>query len=168
MALTDRQVSEAYKMYGHLVVRRCRIILRDEALAEDALHEVFVRVIKYGHKLAEVDDPVRWLYRVAERVCFDMLRRRKNRPEEKPACEERTRSDTSDPQETCSDREALIKFLDRFGDRTKRLILLYYVDGLSQKLVAEELGWSRQTVNKKLAEVQVRAGALRKSLGIAS
>jgi RNA polymerase sigma-70 factor (ECF subfamily) len=165
MALSEEQVVAAYQQYGHLVLRRCRFILRDEHLAEDALHEVFVKVMKYGDSLLDADAPVRWLYRVAERVCFDLLSKRPTKPEAE-LTEALAVSDRSSPASEFSDRELLTKFLDRFDDKTKHLVLLYHLDGYSQDQIAEETGWSRQTVNKKLARVQKKAASLRRTLGM--
>ncbi|MBN2495051.1 MAG: sigma-70 family RNA polymerase sigma factor [Deltaproteobacteria bacterium] len=156
----------AYERYGHLVLRRCRFILRDEQLAEDALHEVFVKVMKYGESLLDADAPVRWLYRVAERVCFDQLKKRPAK-QEVEMIEQDTAGRGADPAAEVSDRELLVKFLDHFDKKTRRLVLLYHLDGYSQDQIARETGWSRQTVHKKLARVHEKAESLRRSLGIA-
>jgi RNA polymerase sigma-70 factor (ECF subfamily) len=162
----EELVASAYEQYGHLVLRRCRYILRDQHQAEDALQEVFVRVLRYGESLAHAEKPVRWLYRVAERVCFDMMRRKRPKTvsgilEFQPA------PAAGNPAAAASDREVLLKFLDRFDKKTRRLILLYHLDGLTQDRIAAETGWSRQTVNRKLAAIQQRARALRRKLGVA-
>jgi len=155
----------AYEQYGHLVLRRCRFILRDDHLAKDALHETFVKIMKYGEGLLEAQAPVRWLYRVAERVCFDLIKKRPAKPEAE-LIEEAAPHPGSTPASEVSDRELLTRFLDRFDDKTRRLVLLYHLDGYSQDQIAEETGWSRQTVNKKLARVHKKAETLRRTLGM--
>src|SRR5438105_4321088 len=79
--MTESEVAEAYRRFGHLVLARCRRILRDDAGAEDALQEVLVRLWRYGDGFRAADSKVAWLYRVAERVCFDQLSRRRARAE---------------------------------------------------------------------------------------
>ncbi|HEX4621951.1 MAG TPA: sigma factor, partial [Myxococcaceae bacterium] len=39
-------VEAAYRQYGPMVVRRCRKLLQDEAAAVDAMHDVFVQLIR--------------------------------------------------------------------------------------------------------------------------
>ena len=51
--LNNAEVADVYRQYGHLLLRRCRLITRDDALAEDALQEAFVRVMRYGRGLHE-------------------------------------------------------------------------------------------------------------------
>src|SRR5258708_12668963 len=77
--MTHDEVAEAYRQYGHLVLRRCRRILRGDGGAEDALQEVFVRLWRYGEAFAAAESKVLWLYRVADRCCFDHLSSRRAR-----------------------------------------------------------------------------------------
>ena len=44
--------------------------------ADDALHEVFVRVHRYGDSYRG-EAPLAWLYRIADRQCFELLQKRK-------------------------------------------------------------------------------------------
>ena len=77
-ALRTEEVSALYAKYGFFLLRRCRTILRDAALADDALQEAFVKVMRGGAAIREADEPLRWLYRVVDRACFDALRDRKS------------------------------------------------------------------------------------------
>ena len=38
-------VADLYRKYGPMVFRRCYSLLKDEALAEDAVQDVFLRVL---------------------------------------------------------------------------------------------------------------------------
>ena len=158
--MTHEQVADAYRRYGHLVLRRCKRILRNDAAAEEALQDVFVRLWRYGDSFAEADSKVSWLYRVAERCCFDQLARR--RPE--------TPLQGDVPQEALSqtqaleDREVVMRFLERFDDRVKQVAVLHFIDEMSQDEIAKATGWSRQTISKKLAFLRERAACLRAQL----
>jgi len=162
MQLDEREVALAYQRYGHLVLRRCRVVTRDVALADDALQEVFMRLMRYGGAFRETDKPVRWLYRVADRVCFDLLRQRKRRAEVD------TPEDLSVSSEvgTVVDRDVVLRFLSKMDAQLQQIAVLHYVDGLTQGEIATEMGISRQTVNKKIATLHERASAHRQSLGI--
>ena len=80
--LRSDEVSNIYERYGALMRRRCRRILRDDALADDALQEAFVNLIRYGAQFRAADAKLRWLYRIVDRCCFGQLDRR--RPAESP------------------------------------------------------------------------------------
>src|SRR5262244_506131 len=92
--MTSEEVAEAYRRYGSLVLRRCRRILRDPAAGEDALQEVFVRLMRYGRAFHQANSKVLWLYRVADRCCFDLLTRRSGSAE---APMSGNRGEASDP-----------------------------------------------------------------------
>ena len=59
-----------------MVLRRCRALLRSDAQAEDAMHDVFVAVLRAGGRLEE-DAPAALLLRVATNVCLNRLRTRR-------------------------------------------------------------------------------------------
>ena len=163
--MTHDEVEQAYRRYGHLVLRRCQRILRGDGAAEDMLQEVFVRLWRYGDAFAAVEAKLPWLYRVADRCCFDQLARsaRGASPVDDAAgAPDQTRG--AGQAQALEDREIVLRFLDRFDDRLKQVAVLHYLDELSQEEIAAATGWSRQTVFKKLAFLRERAVRLRATL----
>src|SRR6516164_7152442 len=159
--MTDDEVADAYRRCGSLVLRRCRRILRDDAAGEDALQEVFVRLMRYGHAFHQAESKVLWLYRVADRCCFDLLARRGARAEA-PLPEHAPMSPQQGGAEAVEDRDVVLRFLASFDDdRLKQVAVLHYLDEMTQEEIAAATGWSRQTIFKKLAFLRSRAAALR-------
>src|SRR5215471_4676107 len=72
----------AYRQHGPMVLRRCRRLLRDEALALDALHDVFVELLRRNDRL-EAEAPSALLMRVATNVCLNRLRTSRRHPEDR-------------------------------------------------------------------------------------
>jgi RNA polymerase sigma-70 factor (ECF subfamily) len=159
--MTDAEVAQAYRRYGSLVLRRCQRILRDRAAAEDALQDVFVRLWRYGNAFREAESKVLWLYRVADRCCFDRLARRGARAEVTFADQFMSLADKVSDAKSVEDRDVVMCFLDRFDDRVKQVAVLHYLDEMTQEEIAAATGWSRQTIFKKLAFLRTRAAALR-------
>src|SRR5436189_195889 len=77
-ALPDRgpKAASSCAQYGESELHRCRQVLRDEAAAWDAMHETFVRAIRYRTSFKSESHPRTWLYSIATRVCMDELRQR--------------------------------------------------------------------------------------------
>src|SRR5687767_12877898 len=75
-------VESLYRAHGPLVLRRCRRLLRDEGKALDAMHDVFVELIKRRETL---DDraPAALLLRTATNVCLNKLRTDRRHPEDR-------------------------------------------------------------------------------------
>ncbi len=155
--LSNSEVAEVYRRYGHLMLRRCRVVLRNVALAHDALQDAFIKIIRYGAELQNVDAKLRWLYRVADRCCFDVLSRRERLEEDfKPVVD----TGLPHPAVRLEVRDSVMSFLDRLEDRERTVAVLHFVDGCKQGEIAEEMGWSRQTVNKKLQAIRQMAELL--------
>jgi RNA polymerase sigma-70 factor (ECF subfamily) len=157
---SDR-VRDTYTQKGALVLRRCRMILRDEAAAEDAFQEVFIRLMRYGGKLVSDEVPLSWLYRTAERCCFDRMRK---------GCREvavapEILSDivgVAGPEASIETVEIVLRYLHTLSDKLKQIAMLHYIDGLSQDQIAAEVGWSRRTVGKKMKQLKKHAEILKK------
>jgi RNA polymerase sigma-70 factor (ECF subfamily) len=162
--MTHEEVQDAYRRYGHLVLRRCQRILRGDSAAEDVLQEVFVRLWRYGDAFRAADSKLLWLYRVADRCAFDQLARRGDRAELPLDHAGDPSSGSAGHGQTLEDRDVVFRFLQRFDDRLKQVAVLHYLDEMSQEDIARATGWSRQTVFKKLAFLKERASVLRASL----
>lgn len=143
-----------YQRYGALLARRCRLLLRDPAQADDAVQELLSVLLRRGEGLRSADSPYRWLCRAADRACIDLLRRGKNL---------RSALDIDDldpvgvapgmdPEARC----AVIESLEHLDDEQQSLAIMLFVDGLSQGEAAAELGLSRVTINKRAREIRTR------------
>ena len=152
--LTTREVEELYAKYGFFLLRRCRMILRDDTLADDALQEVFVKVMRAGAGVREADEPLRWLYRVVDNACFDALRRRRRFS---AAPTDDAMGASVHPSVAIETRDAVLQLLGSLDENEMRIALLLFVDGMSQGEIADDIGLSRVTVNKKVQAIRARA-----------
>jgi len=160
--MNEAEVQDAYRRYGHLVRARCLRIMREPASADDATQEAFVRLWRYGESFREASSKLAWLYRVAERCCFDLIARRRGDValDQAPAATDLGPS----VAQVLEDREIVMSFLARFDDRVKQVAVLHYLDETTQPQISVATGWSRQTVHSKLVHLRERAQSLRESL----
>ncbi len=142
-------VEDLYRRYGPMVVRRCRQLLHNEEQALDAAQDVFVRVLERGDSL-RADYPSSLLYRMATNLCLNRIRDAKRRGEiadegllEKIACWENA-------EERFTARSMLERLFGAQLKSTRTMALLHYVDGLTLKQVADEVGLSVSGVRKRL------------------
>jgi len=152
--LSNAEVADIFRRHGHLLLRRCRFLMRDPAAAEDVLQEVFVKIMRHGAAYRVADSKLRWLYRVADNCCFDALKKRRDRPPPLALAEDlepRTHP-------AIDERLRVARALDHLPDRERQVAVLAFVDGLTQDQIATEIGWSRQTINRKLKEIRDRLG----------
>jgi RNA polymerase sigma factor (sigma-70 family) len=143
-----------YQRFGALLTRRCLLLLRDQAQADDAVQELLSVLLRRGEGLRVADSPWRWLARAADRTCIDLLRRGKHL---------RSAIDIDDldpvgvapgmdPEARC----AVVESLQRLDEDQQILAIMLFVDGLSQGEAAQELGLSRVTINKRAQELRAR------------
>jgi RNA polymerase sigma-70 factor, ECF subfamily len=157
------QIEEVFRRYGRLVHVRCKAILRDEAAAEDALQETFVRVWRYRSSWDAAQSKLGWLYRTAQRCCFDHISRRKTQQER--SFTDALSSSAPSAAQAVEDRDLVFSFLERFDDKLREVAVLYYLDEMTQDEIATATGCSRQTVNKKIQFLSARAATLRRLYG---
>ncbi len=150
--LTASEVSEVYRRYGPLLERRCRLLLRDDVLAEDALHELCATLLRRGEPLRDAASPFRWLCRAVERTSLDLLRRRKRVREALPIDDVDALGPA--PGVDVDARRAVLEALDALLPDQQTLAIMLFVDGMTQSEAADELGVSRVTVNKRAQELR--------------
>ncbi len=73
----NRDFTELYQMYGPMVLRRCRFMLKNEENALDAMHDVFLRVFEKQKKIKNFCASL--FYVTATRVCLNRIRAEKIR-----------------------------------------------------------------------------------------
>ncbi|MGY6646229.1 MAG: sigma-70 family RNA polymerase sigma factor [Salinarimonas sp.] len=78
-ALRDRQAFDLlYRHTSRKLFGVCIRVLKNEAEAEDALQEVFIRIWNKADRFAASDlSPISWLVAIARNLCIDRLRARK-------------------------------------------------------------------------------------------
>jgi RNA polymerase sigma-70 factor (ECF subfamily) len=77
----DNALAAMVDQYAGALYRVAYSVLRNQADAEDAVQEAFVRVLRHRDSLGEVRDHRVWLIRIVWNIVLDRKRRAKTRPE---------------------------------------------------------------------------------------
>ena len=121
-----------------------RQFLPDDALAEDAVQESFLRVIRKRDQYIPGSPFSCWFYAIVRNVCVDILRKRAR---EKEALENvATIVEPSKPQTELSE---IPKILDVLANRERDVLVLRIVHGLGFRDVAAALGISEEAAKKR-------------------
>ena len=152
--LSRPEILDVYQTYGALMRRRCQVVIKNDGLADDVLQTVFVNLIRYGGAFRDANSKLAFLYTACDRACWALLDKR-NRRELR---EQKYRLPKPAPAaERIADRDLVLKVLHTLDSELRQLALLIFVDGLSQGEAGRRLGWSRQTVNKKVQRITRQA-----------
>jgi RNA polymerase sigma-70 factor (ECF subfamily) len=156
--MPEDRIRELYRLYGPVIFVRCRRMLRDDAAAEDATQETFVRVYRHLDRAPDADEALSWIYRIATNLCLNELRNRKHRPEFHENVPERAGQSI---ESTLENREIASRLIERAPDKLRAVAWLHYVDGMDQEEVARVMGITRRTVFNRIEAFRATADKLR-------
>ena len=148
----DAALGELYDRYGRVAYGLALRILRDRALAEDAVQEAFLAVWRSaGSFLAEQGKPSTWILTLVHRRAVDLVRR-----------EERRRAEPFDelvhPTGEATDEEAWLRAqrqvvqeaLRKLPPEQREALELAYYGGFTQSELAERLGQPIGTIKSRM------------------
>jgi RNA polymerase sigma-70 factor (ECF subfamily) len=142
-----------------MVLRRCRLLLRDEARAVDAMQDVFVLVLRHQATLDQ-ESGSSLLFKLATNVCLNQLRSARRKPED--ANDELVLSIANDLD--LEQRAQARSFLSRlFADEpetTATIAVMHYLDGMTWDEVAAEMKMSVSGVRKRARGITERVKSL--------
>ena len=145
--LAEARVEELYRKYGSIIYSRCRRLLRDDALAQDATQDIFVRVMRHVDSAPKDEAALSWIYRISTNYCLNLIRDRDRRAVPMEQLPERV---GAHPETALLDRELALKLVRHAPEKLRVPAVLYYVDGFEQLQIARALGISRRTVVNRL------------------
>jgi RNA polymerase sigma-70 factor (ECF subfamily) len=144
--LEAQRFTRLYDEHAPRVHRFLRDLLRDEALAADAVQETFTRVYRQMATLHEREPLAAWIFGVARNVSLEVRRARGRaaRAIDASTGVDARRSPCT-PEAELLDREALEVVdaaLDRLSEERRAALLLRLDHGLAYEEIARVMGWS--------------------------
>ena len=148
----DDALGVLYDRFGRLAFRLAFRIVRDRALAEDAVQEAFLAVWRSADAYKrERAKPSTWILTVVHRRAVDIVRREQNRRGEPLEVAPEPESGPADEDAVLRDRRAAVQaaLTELPGEQRQALELAYY-GGLTQSELAERLGVPLGTVKSRM------------------
>jgi len=137
----------------------------DRIEAEDLTQEVFMRLVR-TKSLDSVENANAFVFKVASNVLLDrhrrvaLLRLHEGLPPDDAAIDELTREfvEEFEPERVLVGRETLadvLRTLDELGERTRSIYVLFRLENMKQKDIAELYGIAPSTVEKHVMKAMV-------------
>jgi RNA polymerase sigma-70 factor (ECF subfamily) len=155
-ASVNGEVEDWYRRYGPMVLRRCRRMLADEEQARDAMHDVFVQLLRRQDQL-RADAPSSLLFRIATNVCLNRIRTRKRKPETRDELLLEQLASLDEQEARVGAAHALARLFAKEAPSTATMAVLHLVDGMTHEEVAREVGLSVSGVRKRLRKLKTAA-----------
>ena len=174
---------ELYQRYRQRIFRFILRFLRDKHASEDAMQDLFLRVIRDPSRFAARSKFSTWLHTVARNLCIDLLRKQKYRrhqsldqPQRRsaegrpsPPLVEEIPGRSADP-EMASDRSSLrVKLLvaiRALPDDQRVVFLLRETGGLSYAEIAEIMSCGLNTTKSRMRYALINLRKAFRELGI--
>lgn len=136
MTVNRSLINSWYEQYKNGIFRYALSITKDPHLAEDVLHDTFVKLLS-GTVRCAIGKEQAWLYRIARNLCYDRLRRAKR--------------EQSYPESLgYSDRQ--LEYIDLISSLTpleQEIVTLKIVGRLSHKEIGSVLGITASAAQKR-------------------
>ncbi len=143
---------QIYIYYRGLMLSRSYEILNDTGLAEDAVHNAFIRILKNISKIGEVESPRTkgFIMIVTENVAKTMYI--KNTRQNAVPLDENYRSsvNTTETAEGRISAEYVAQKIRELPEQYSRVMMLKYLNQLTNREIASALGVSETVVRKRL------------------
>jgi RNA polymerase sigma-70 factor, ECF subfamily len=151
----DEAIATWVREHSRLVYRIAYAALRQHQDAEDATQEVFLRVLRYRSKLAQVEDPKTWLARIAWRVAVERSQRR--RATDSSIDSETTALDVpaSGPIADAAMQQTQVaamleKLIRALPEKLRQPLILSTIEEMSPREVATVLGVNESAVRSRV------------------
>lgn len=125
-----------YEQYKNGIFRYALSITKDPYLAEDVLHDTFVKLLTGGIQCVPGKEQA-WLYRVARNLCYDQLRKAK-----------REQPHTRTPANPDSQYE-YIDLISSLSPMEQEIVTLKIVGGLTHQEIGSVLGITSRAAQKR-------------------
>src|SRR5205809_5304380 len=149
----DQALAELYRRFGRLAYGLAFRILRDDALAQDAVQEAFLGAWRAADRfVAERARPSTWLLTLVHRRAVDLVRREQRRRTEplQEAAEVAAGSTAEDAVWLRFERERIQAALRQLPDQQREALELAYYGGFTQSELAERLGQPIGTIKSRM------------------
>jgi RNA polymerase sigma factor (sigma-70 family) len=147
--------------HGPMVLRICRMVLRDAHAAEDAFQATFLVLARKARTIGERKLLCNWLYGVATRTARKAkvaAARRIDRDRE-AACRRSIAIDDRPPDDDSDDLGCILhEEIGRLPDSYRAAFVVCYLEGMTQEQAARQLRLAESTVRGRLARARKLLG----------
>ncbi len=130
--------------YGDMLYRICLVRLANEADAQDAVQDTYLKYIKKHPQFDSEEHRRAWLIRVAVNRCRDILRQKRTRLSD----------DIESIASTYADEEGdgrdVIRTLMLLPEKYSSVMMLHFAEGQDYKTIAKVIGRSESAVKMRI------------------
>jgi RNA polymerase sigma-70 factor (ECF subfamily) len=151
----DEALAALVDQYAGTLYRVAFSVLRNQADAEDAVQEAFVRVLRHRDSLGEVRDHRVWLIRIVWNIVLDRKRRAKTRPETDDVSElarvlPSTGLSAEELAAAAQHHAYVLACVEQLPTKERQVLMLSAFEELTSVEIASVLGITESSVRSRL------------------
>lgn len=147
----DRWLEQAMEQWEVPLLRTCYLLVKDVALAEDAVQDTFVKAWQAHDHFRGEGSEKSWLMRIAVNTCRDLRRGKWFRHVDRQVRME----DLLEPAETFQwEDDTVTRAILALPDGLRQVVTLRYYQGFTVQEAADILKLSRRTVHYRLEKAE--------------
>ncbi|MCB0530965.1 MAG: RNA polymerase sigma factor [Lewinellaceae bacterium] len=150
-----------YRRYGGKVFAKCISMLGDEALAHDAVQDIFVKVYLNLSRFNEKSSFSTWLYSISYNFCIDLIRKKKKIPvllaDDVSRIGDEAEIDIPDSVLLEMKHDRLEKVLAELPEGDRIILLMKYMDDMSIKDIAEFFQKTESAIKMQIMRAKQKA-----------
>lgn len=127
--------------------RAAYYLLESQEDAEDAVQELYLKIMKTPSRFADVKEPAAFGMTILKNICIDMIRRRERRKAEE--LQEYMISETSDPNRRAADRDRLrilLEEIEKLPEKQAAVLKMRTLEGLEYDEISRRTGLSQVNI----------------------
>lgn len=157
-----------YKRYARKVFAKCISMLKEEAKANDATQDIFMKIFTNLSKFNYKSKFSTWVYSITYNYCIDALRKEQRHgavftDEMEKAPDEGT-PDVSDAEMAEIKVEVLKKVMEVLPPGDRAILKMKYEEGMSIKEMAGALGKTESAIKMKIKRAKAKAQKIKKKI----
>lgn len=150
---------ELYRRYSGKIYGRCISLLNNEVLAQDAVQDIFLKIITNLSKFKENSRFSTWVYSITYNWCIDLIRKRKKKHHVEIS-DDLTQieviEEVDDQFLIDTEISRLKVIMEQIPVADKAILLMKYLEDLSIKEITEALGKSESAVKMQIKRAKHR------------
>ncbi|MCR4637870.1 sigma-70 family RNA polymerase sigma factor [Ruminococcus sp.] len=152
----SEKLKKLYEVYEQPMYRIAYAVLHDEGLAEDAVSDAFIRIMRRLARLNECtsDKTKAYIVKVIKSTSINIYRKNKRRYNEEVPIDNAVQ--IADRTLIYSDQPSINEILGGLGETDRKIVTLRCVDELSWREVAEKLSLTEVNVRKRFERTKKR------------
>ncbi len=157
-----------YRRYAGKVFAKCISMLADEALARDAVQDIFIKVFLNLSRFSEQSSFSTWLYSITYNFCIDQIRKKKKIPvllsDDIGRIGDNMDVDIPDSVLLEMKHDRLEKVLAKMHEGDRIILLMKYMDDMSIKEIADFFQKTESAIKMQIMRAKQKAQGIYEEL----